>query len=62
MPQRIICGDCGKVLYEGNDLKLPEELIQQLKGVCPECGKKLSFDPTKININISQEEEKDRRR
>lgn len=62
MPQRIICGGCGKVLYEGNDLKLPEELIQQFKGVCPGCGKKLSFDPAKVDIRVLQEEQKDRQR
>ena len=62
MPQKIICGSCGEVLYDGNDLKPPEELIQQLKGVCPSCGKKLAFDPAKVDIRVSQELEKERRR
>jgi len=51
MPQKIICGSCNEVLYEGNDLKLPEELVQQFKGTCPKCGKRLSFDPRNIEIH-----------
>ena len=61
MPQKIICGGCGEVFYNGNDLKPPEETVEELSGVCPKCGKKLSFDPTKVDIRAFQEEEKDRR-
>ncbi|MFH0897802.1 MAG: hypothetical protein V1850_07150 [Candidatus Bathyarchaeota archaeon] len=61
MPQKIICGGCGEILYNMNDLKSPNELLEQLKGVCPRCSKKLSFDPTKVDIGVLQEEEKIRR-
>jgi len=50
MPQKIICGGCGHILYEGTDLKPPEESVQQFKGVCPNCGKKLHFDPNNVEI------------
>lgn len=61
MPQRITCGGCGEVFYEGTDLKLPDEVIQQLKGVCPKCGKKLTFDPKNVDIQAMQGEGKSRR-
>lgn len=50
MPQKIICGNCGDVLYEGSELKPPEELIEKLNGKCLKCGKELIFDLNKINI------------
>ncbi len=62
MPQKMTCGNCGEVLYEGNDLKPPEEIVKQYNGLCPKCGKKLSFDPTKIDISVLQDKEKDRRK
>lgn len=62
MPQKITCGSCGEVLYDEKDLKPPEEVIQQLKGVCPRCGKKLSFDPAKVDIRVMREGKKDGRR
>ena len=36
------------------------ELLEQLKGVRPRCGKKLSFDPTKVDVRVLQDEKKDR--
>ena len=58
MPQKIICGDCGEVFYNKNDLKSPEDVLQQYDGVCPNCGKELSFDPSKIDIFALQDEKK----
>ncbi len=55
MPQKIICGGCGRVFYFGTDLKPPEETVQQNKGVCPECGKKLHFDPKNVEIRSGAE-------
>ena len=51
MPQKIVCGGCNEVFYEGTDLRLPEELIQQFKGICPKCGRKLTFEPKNIEIH-----------
>ncbi|MDH5449498.1 MAG: hypothetical protein OEX77_01175 [Candidatus Bathyarchaeota archaeon] len=54
MPQRVICHECGAVLYEGGDLRPPDEIIQQHDGKCPKCGKKLSFIPTKVDIKPAE--------
>jgi ribosomal protein S27AE len=50
VPQRIICSNCGFLLYSGFELKPPEEIIQQKNGVCPNCGKKLNFEPENMKI------------
>jgi ribosomal protein S27AE len=52
LPQRILCGKCGTILYEGMELTPPDEVIQRLDGKCPKCGKKLSFNP--INVEIKR--------
>ena len=54
MPQKIICGNCGEVFYDGFDLKPPDDILQQLKGVCPKCGRKLVFDPKNVDIKVVQ--------
>jgi RNase P subunit RPR2 len=51
MPQHVICDACKAVLYEGRELKSPEEVIQENGGTCPQCGKKLSFFPEKVDID-----------
>jgi ribosomal protein S27E len=53
MPQRIVCETCGKVLYYGFELKSLEEIIRSLDGKCPDCGKKLVFDLSKIKITLN---------
>ncbi|UCE16525.1 MAG: hypothetical protein JSV12_02635 [Candidatus Bathyarchaeota archaeon] len=50
LPQQVVCEECGRILYDGVDLRPPEELIQEYDGKCPKCGKKLSFAPKKIEI------------
>jgi len=50
MPQRAICQNCGALLYEGVDLKPPDEIIQQYDGKCPKCGKKLSSIPKDVEV------------
>jgi len=52
MPQRIICENCGSVLYSGMELKPPDEVSQQYAGKCPHCGKKLVFRPEKVDIKV----------
>jgi DNA-directed RNA polymerase subunit RPC12/RpoP len=54
MPQLIICEQCGATLYNGLDLKPPDEILQEHDGKCPKCGKKLSFTPK--NIEVKQAE------
>ena len=55
MPQEIVCGGCGEVFYRGTDLQPPEEIIRQLKGQCPKCGKELAFDSNNVEIGGPRE-------
>lgn len=50
LPQQVLCDKCGFVLYEGTDLKPPDEIIQTHAGKCPNCGKKIGFVPTKVEV------------
>jgi len=50
MPQKVVCQDCGCVLYDGADLKPPDEIIQKHNGKCPKCGRKLSFIPQNVEV------------
>ena len=50
MPQIIICKECGEILYKGDDLKPPEEIVQRYNGRCPKCGSKLSNIPTDVEV------------
>ena len=50
MPQKVVCHECGFILYEGSDLKPPDEIIQTCDGKCPKCGKKLSFVPRNVEV------------
>jgi len=55
MPQKVICSKCGYILYEGMELKTPDEILQQYEERCPKCGRKLSLRPVKILIDRSTE-------
>lgn len=37
-------------MYDGPELKPPDEILQEHEGKCPKCGKKLAFVP--INVNV----------
>jgi len=50
MPQRVLCQKCGFVLYEGIELTPPDEIVQRFNGKCPNCGKKLLFNPTNVDV------------
>jgi DNA-directed RNA polymerase subunit RPC12/RpoP len=50
LPQKIVCADCGSVLYDGLELETPIEIIQRHNGVCPQCKKKLEFETEKLRI------------
>jgi DNA-directed RNA polymerase subunit RPC12/RpoP len=50
VPQRVICSGCSHILYEGPDLKPPDEVLQQYDGKCPRCGKKLSLLPIDVEV------------
>ncbi len=50
LPQTVFCQKCHGVLYEGADLKPPDEIIQKHDGKCPKCGKKLSSIPIEVEV------------
>jgi len=50
MPQKVLCSKCGAILYEGLELTPPDEIVQRFNGKCPRCGKKLSFNPTNVDV------------
>ena len=50
VPQRVICQGCKHVLYEGAELKPPDEILQQHEGKCPKCSKKLSLLPIDVEV------------
>jgi len=55
VPQRVICQKCGFLLYDGLELKPPDEIIQSHDGKCPNCGKKLSFVPKNVEVKPAEE-------
>jgi hypothetical protein len=50
MPQKILCAECGSILYHGLELETPTEIIQRHNGVCPQCKRKLEFETEKVKI------------
>jgi ribosomal protein S27AE len=54
VPQRVVCQQCGYVLYDGAELKPPDEIIQQYYGKCPNCGKKLALVPLDVEVKPAE--------
>ena len=50
MPQKVVCQECNYTLYEGDELKPPDEIIQKHDGKCPNCGRKLSLIPQNVEV------------
>ena len=50
IPQKVLCHGCNHILYEGSELKPPDEVIAQNSGKCPKCNRKLSLLP--INVEV----------
>ena len=50
MPQRVICQGCNHILYEGSELRPPDEIISQNGGKCPNCSRKLSLLPLDVEV------------
>ncbi|MBS7640322.1 MAG: hypothetical protein QXJ19_06270 [Candidatus Bathyarchaeia archaeon] len=50
MPQKVLCDGCGETLYEGYEIKSPEEIYETYNGRCPKCGKKLLLIPKRVEI------------
>jgi ribosomal protein S27AE len=54
LAQRILCGKCGLILYEGDELKPPYEILEIYGRKCPKCRKELALFPLTVNISIKQ--------
>lgn len=50
LPQKIKCGKCDEILYNGTDIEPPSEIMRKFDGLCPKCGRKLNFEIDKVNI------------
>jgi len=50
LPQRVICQQCGHVLYDGAELRPPDEILHEHNGKCPKCGKKLALIPIDVEV------------
>jgi predicted Zn-ribbon and HTH transcriptional regulator len=55
MPLQVTCHECGFVLYDGKEVKAPDEIINNYNGRCPNCRKKLSYIPKRVKIQPSDE-------
>lgn len=51
MPQKIICATCKEVLYEGELLKSPQDVIKKFEGRCPKCKKDLKFKTESVDVH-----------
>jgi len=54
MPQRVVCQQCGFILYESDELKPPDEILHQHNGKCPKCGKKLALIPLDVEVKPAE--------
>ena len=48
MALRLVCHECGKILYEGRDMIPIYMLRKRTEEKCPSCNRKLSIEPLKI--------------
>jgi DNA-directed RNA polymerase subunit RPC12/RpoP len=51
MPQKVTCAECNHLLYEGDILKSPQDIIKKLDGRCPKCNRKLVFATGGVSIS-----------
>jgi uncharacterized Zn finger protein (UPF0148 family) len=46
----VHCDKCGAVLYEGEQLKPPYEIIGRHDGRCPNCARRLATIPKSFDV------------
>jgi DNA-directed RNA polymerase subunit RPC12/RpoP len=50
IPQTVKCSDCGYLLYEGDILKSPQDIMKKYGGRCPHCNKRLTFSSQNVAV------------
>ena len=55
LPQKILCSSCKEVLYEGDLLKSPQDVIKRFDGRCPNCKKDLKFSTEDVEVRTLKE-------
>jgi hypothetical protein len=60
LPVQYVCNSCDAILYEkgmpmhkGKRFKTPQEVINDLEGICPRCHRALVFNEMEIEVKIS---------
>jgi hypothetical protein len=57
MALTILCKGCGTILYEGEEMKPPYDLLSELNGRCPVCERRLSHIPQSFEVKPIEEKE-----
>ena len=58
MPEIVICGYCGCVLYEDDELLSPIEILKKYDGRCPKCSAILKFNSANVEVKTRSESDK----
>lgn len=58
MPEIIVCGYCGCILYNDDELLSPSEVLRRHDGRCPKCSAMLRIDALNIEVKAKNGEEK----
>lgn len=56
VPQKVLCSECSYLLYEGDILKSPQDIIKKFDGRCPKCNRKLNFSIDSVTIAPCEDE------
>ncbi len=48
MPQKVLCSNCGHVLYEDEELVQPVEILKKFEFKCPHCLRPLEAKSVKV--------------
>jgi len=62
LPQKVVCSECNCMLYEGDILKSPQDIVKKFDGKCPNCGKRLGFSTDGVVICPCEEDDSERPR
>ncbi|MEM1570158.1 MAG: hypothetical protein QXM89_04665 [Candidatus Bathyarchaeia archaeon] len=54
MPQKVVCSNCKHMLYCGDELVNPEEILSKYNRICPNCNKPLKLSPERVEVKRIQ--------